>query len=170
MLSDYVFGKASGRKAVIRRPSITQPKNFIWKAKLKKLIDWLIFKTEGVSHAFISHFTFNYIGAEFDFRILFHGLFPAFVGDFHRIGQSGIGKRQGGGFGYSARHVGHGVVDDAFDLVDRLRMRRRLDRLDAAALVDSIRDICKVRGEIEFTTPASLPNDGKVIDDIRKYD
>ncbi len=40
----------------------------------------------------------------------------------------------------------------------------------AAALVDSIRDICKVRGEIEFTTPASLPNDGKVIDDIRKYD
>jgi len=39
----------------------------------------------------------------------------------------------------------------------------------AAALVDSIRDICKVRGEIEFTTPASLPNDGKVIDDIREY-
>ena len=39
----------------------------------------------------------------------------------------------------------------------------------AAALADSIRDICKVRGEIEFMAPGSLPNDGKVIDDIRKY-
>jgi phenylacetate-CoA ligase len=39
----------------------------------------------------------------------------------------------------------------------------------AAALADSIRDICKVRGEIEFMAPGALPNDGKVIDDIRNY-
>ena len=30
--------------------------------------------------------------------------------------------------------------------------------------------VCKVRGEVEFVPPGSLPNDGKVIDDIRKFD
>ncbi|MEK7437453.1 MAG: AMP-binding protein [Pseudomonadota bacterium] len=39
-----------------------------------------------------------------------------------------------------------------------------------AALVASIRDVTKLRGEIEFVAAGSLPNDGKVIDDIRKYD
>ena len=39
-----------------------------------------------------------------------------------------------------------------------------------AAIVDSIREICKLRGEVEFLEPDSLPNDGKVIDDIRQYD
>ena len=39
-----------------------------------------------------------------------------------------------------------------------------------AALVASIRDVTKLRGEIEFVPAGSLPNDGKVIDDTRKYD
>jgi len=39
-----------------------------------------------------------------------------------------------------------------------------------AALIASIRDVTKLRGEIEFVAAGSLPNDGKVIDDIRKYD
>ncbi len=39
-----------------------------------------------------------------------------------------------------------------------------------AAIVDSIREICKLRGEVELLKPDSLPNDGKVIDDIRQYD
>ena len=39
-----------------------------------------------------------------------------------------------------------------------------------AALVASIRDVTKLRGDIEFVPPGSLPNDGKVIDDTRKYD
>ena len=39
-----------------------------------------------------------------------------------------------------------------------------------AALIASIRDVTKLRGEIEFATTGSLPNDGKVIDDTRKYD
>jgi len=39
-----------------------------------------------------------------------------------------------------------------------------------AALVASIRDVTKLRGEIEFVAAGSLPNDGKVIDDARKYD
>ena len=38
------------------------------------------------------------------------------------------------------------------------------------AISASIRDICKIRGETCFVPPDSLPNDGKVIDDIRKYD
>ena len=37
----------------------------------------------------------------------------------------------------------------------------------AAALAESIRDICKLRGEVELVEPGSLANDGKVIDDQR---
>jgi phenylacetate-coenzyme A ligase PaaK-like adenylate-forming protein len=39
----------------------------------------------------------------------------------------------------------------------------------AEAVVASIRDVTKLRGEIELVAPGSLPNDGKVIDDLRKY-
>ena len=38
------------------------------------------------------------------------------------------------------------------------------------ALIASIREVTKLRGEIEFVPAGSLPNDGKVIDDTRKYD
>ena len=37
------------------------------------------------------------------------------------------------------------------------------------ALIASIRDVTKLRGEVEFRPAGSLPNDGKVIDDVRKY-
>jgi phenylacetate-CoA ligase len=40
----------------------------------------------------------------------------------------------------------------------------------ASAIAESIRSICKLRGDVEMVTPGTLPNDGKVIDDIRKYD
>jgi len=39
-----------------------------------------------------------------------------------------------------------------------------------AAIADSIRDVTKLRGEVAFAAPDSLPNDGKVIADERKYD
>ena len=39
----------------------------------------------------------------------------------------------------------------------------------AEAIVASIRDVTKLRGEVELLAPGSLPNDGKVIDDTRKY-
>ncbi len=39
----------------------------------------------------------------------------------------------------------------------------------AQALVESIRDVTKLRGEVELVPPGSLPNDGKVIEDLRKY-
>ena len=40
----------------------------------------------------------------------------------------------------------------------------------AAALAVSIREVCKLRGDVELVAPGSLPNDGRVIDDIRKVD
>jgi phenylacetate-CoA ligase len=39
----------------------------------------------------------------------------------------------------------------------------------AQAIVASIRDVTKLRGEVELVAPGTLPNDGKVIDDTRKY-
>ena len=40
----------------------------------------------------------------------------------------------------------------------------------AKALVHSIRDVTQLRGDAELVAPGSLPNDGKVIEDLRKYD
>jgi phenylacetate-CoA ligase len=40
----------------------------------------------------------------------------------------------------------------------------------AEAIADSIRDVTKLRSEVEFHAPGELPNDGKVIDDRRKFD
>jgi len=40
----------------------------------------------------------------------------------------------------------------------------------AEAIVASIRDITKLRGDVAFRAPGELPNDGKVIDDLRKYE
>ena len=39
-----------------------------------------------------------------------------------------------------------------------------------AALAESIREVTKLRGEVELAAPGSLPNDGKVIDDTRTWE
>ena len=39
----------------------------------------------------------------------------------------------------------------------------------ADAIVASIRDVTKLRGEVELVEAGSLPNDGKVIEDLRRY-
>jgi phenylacetate-CoA ligase len=39
----------------------------------------------------------------------------------------------------------------------------------ADAVIATIRDVTKLRGEVELADPGTLPNDGKVIDDLRKY-
>ena len=39
----------------------------------------------------------------------------------------------------------------------------------AEAIATAIRDVTKLRGEVEIVAPGSLPNDGKVIEDLRKY-
>ncbi len=46
------------------------------------------------------------------------------------------------------------------------------DRSDAlaAAIGETIQSIAKLRGTVEFVDPGSLPNDGKVIEDLRKHD
>lgn len=42
--------------------------------------------------------------------------------------------------------------------------------LAEGAIVTAIREITKLRGEVAFKMPGELPNDGKVIDDMRAYD
>jgi phenylacetate-CoA ligase len=39
----------------------------------------------------------------------------------------------------------------------------------ASRISEAIRDITKLRGEVELKAPGSLPNDGKVIEDARSY-
>ncbi len=41
---------------------------------------------------------------------------------------------------------------------------------DASAVAESLRELTKLRGAVEFVAPGTLPNDGKVISDERKYD
>jgi phenylacetate-CoA ligase len=36
--------------------------------------------------------------------------------------------------------------------------------------VASIREVTKLRGEVTIRAPGELANDGKVIDDVRRYD
>ena len=40
----------------------------------------------------------------------------------------------------------------------------------AERLAQSVRDITKLRADVHLCPPGSLPNDGKVIEDLRKYD
>jgi phenylacetate-CoA ligase len=37
------------------------------------------------------------------------------------------------------------------------------------AIIATIREVTQLRGEVELVAPGSLPNDGKVIEDLRKY-
>jgi phenylacetate-coenzyme A ligase PaaK-like adenylate-forming protein len=64
------------------------------------------------------------------------------------------------------------AVVDSVEGNDRLRLLCAVATPGAAGLRDAIeaalRDITRVRAEVEFVEPQSLPNDGKVIDDVRK--
>ena len=57
---------------------------------------------------------------------------------------------------------------------DRMTLRCETASAPAAALSEaiaaSLREITKLRGEVELVSPGALPNDGRVIDDARKYD
>jgi phenylacetate-CoA ligase len=64
------------------------------------------------------------------------------------------------------------VVDNA-EGADRMTLKVEIpgNRSSSAdAIVASIRDITKLRGEVVFLAPGELANDGRVIDDVRKYD
>ena len=40
----------------------------------------------------------------------------------------------------------------------------------SAALAGSVRDLTKLRCEVRLAAPGSLPNDGKLIEDLRQID
>ena len=64
------------------------------------------------------------------------------------------------------------VVDNP-DHADRMTLHCELDRPPtglAEAVAASIRELTKLRGEVVFCAPGSLANDGRIIDDIRKYE
>ena len=50
------------------------------------------------------------------------------------------------------------------------RMTLRIECASAPPDIDkTLRDVLKLRGEVECVAPGALPNDGKVIEDLRKY-
>ena len=56
---------------------------------------------------------------------------------------------------------------------DRMRLKCEVRERSAAlsqAIAESLRDVCKLRGEVDFADPGCLPADGKVIEDLRNYD
>jgi phenylacetate-CoA ligase len=64
------------------------------------------------------------------------------------------------------------VVDNP-DLQDRMTLHVEGPAelsAHADAIVATIRDVTKLRGEVSFHAPGTLPNDGKVIEDRRKVD
>jgi phenylacetate-CoA ligase len=56
---------------------------------------------------------------------------------------------------------------------DRMTLRIESTAQDDAltqAVAQSVRDITKLRADVQWCPPGSLPNDGKVIEDARRYD
>jgi phenylacetate-CoA ligase len=54
---------------------------------------------------------------------------------------------------------------------DRMTLKVEVDAARdglAPQIAASVRDVTKLRGEVELCVPGSLPNDGKVIDDTRR--
>jgi len=66
------------------------------------------------------------------------------------------------------------LVIERFDNADSMTLRCELSGPESEELAGhigaSIRDVCKVRGEVAFVEQGTLPNDGKVIDDQRPID
>jgi phenylacetate-CoA ligase len=63
------------------------------------------------------------------------------------------------------------VVDNP-DQADRMTLHvepRPGQAVPVDAVVATIRDVTKLRGELQVRAPGELPNDGKVIDDVRRY-
>jgi hypothetical protein len=60
------------------------------------------------------------------------------------------------------------MANDQMELLVEVPAGDRGDTL-TAGLENAIRDVTKLRGQVRFVDPASLPNDGKVIEDARTY-
>jgi phenylacetate-coenzyme A ligase PaaK-like adenylate-forming protein len=66
------------------------------------------------------------------------------------------------------------IIDHDEKKADRMTLHCELtgaaDAALAQAISASLRDVCNLRGETKFVPVGSLPNDGKVIEDLRSYD
>jgi phenylacetate-CoA ligase len=65
------------------------------------------------------------------------------------------------------------LIIEWVDEADQIKLKCECNSSDESlveSISDSIRQICKLRCEVELLEPESLPNDGKVIDDTRQYD
>jgi phenylacetate-CoA ligase len=65
------------------------------------------------------------------------------------------------------------LIVDTADGQDRMTLHCEVDAPPpglADKLVATIRDVTKLRGEVTLRRPGELPNDGKVIEDARKYE
>jgi phenylacetate-CoA ligase len=75
----------------------------------------------------------------------------------------------------TARHPGLGrgrlTIDNPGGL-DAMVLEVEVDGQGTAteAIVATLRDVTRLRGEVRHVPPGTLPNDGKVIDDRRRYD
>jgi len=64
------------------------------------------------------------------------------------------------------------LIVDSSEGMDRMTLHVEVQphqSSHAEAIVTSIRDITKLRGDVAFHAPGELPNDGKLIDDCRKF-
>jgi len=59
------------------------------------------------------------------------------------------------------------LVVDQEDGKDIMTLMCETAGTDTQAIADTLQAVTKMRGRVEVTTPGSLPNDGKVIDDVR---
>ena len=50
----------------------------------------------------------------------------------------------------------------------RLECAQPSDHL-GTRIAEALRDVTKLRGDVELVEPGTLPNDGKVIEDARSY-
>jgi phenylacetate-CoA ligase len=65
------------------------------------------------------------------------------------------------------------LVVDQSDGQDRMTLHCEVQSATAGlveAVVATIRDVTKLRGEVTLRKPGELPNDGKVVEDARKYE
>ena len=66
------------------------------------------------------------------------------------------------------------VIEHDENKTDRMTLHCEVeahgDHALAQAIAASLREVCNLRGETKLVAPGSLPADGKVIEDLRKYD
>ncbi len=62
------------------------------------------------------------------------------------------------------------LVVDNRDGEDQMALRIEGEGGDPAAIAATLKELTKLRGDVVFVERGSLPNDGKVIEDLRKYE